>query len=98
MKVGKILFLVDLWLGCVFNRLRKNGKIRLDGYDDHHRQNITAWAEQVCADIGRLRPAEGESSKDFGRRLRSASAELRRHARVLIGDVEVFEAREGRLQ
>ena len=65
---------------------------------DTTRQNITGWAEQVCADIGRLRPAEGERSKDFGRRLRSASAELRRHARFLIGDVEAFEAREGRLQ
>ncbi len=62
------------------------------------RQTITGWAEQVCAALGRLRPAEGESSKDFGRRLRSTSGELRRHARVLIGDVEAFESPEGRLQ
>lgn len=98
MKVGKLLFLVDLWLDvCLV------GSERMERYGwrvtmTTTRQNIIAWAEQVCADIGRLRPAEGESSKDFGRRLRSASAELRLHARVLIGDVEVFEAREGRLQ
>ena len=60
-------------------------------------QYIAGWAEQVCADIGRLRSAEGESPKDFGRRLRSASAELRRHARFLIGDGNAFEARDGRL-
>lgn len=59
------------------------------------RQNIAGRAEQVCASVGRLRPAEGESSKVFGRRFRSASAELRRHTRFLIGDVEAFETREG---
>jgi hypothetical protein len=59
------------------------------------RQDITGQAEQVCASIDRLRPAEGESSKVFGRRFRSASAELRRHAGFLIGDDEAFETREG---
>jgi hypothetical protein len=62
------------------------------------RQNIAGSAEQVSASVGRLRPAEGESSKVFARRFESASAELQRHAHSLIGDVEAaFETREGRL-
>ena len=56
------------------------------------RQNITGWAGQVGADVGGPRPAEGESSKDFGRSLRNAFADLWRHARF------AFEAREGSLQ
>ena len=62
------------------------------------RQNSTGWAKQVCAEIAGLRPAKGESPKDFGRRLRSASPDLRRHTRFLLGDVEAFEASEGSLQ
>ena len=59
-------------------------------------QDTTGQAEQVSASIDRLRPAEAESSKVFGRRFRSASAELRRHAGFLIGeDDEAFETREG---
>jgi hypothetical protein len=57
-------------------------------------QYVAEWAEQVCADVGRLSPA----GKDFGRRPRGASAQLRRHAQFLIGNIEAFEARDGWLQ